>query len=82
MSYILLKFVSWCFDREGTPVLIPNTEVKLLRTDGTPQGEEQVGANLQILITKAHRYWCVFVCALTERVETVWETVSKGCRYF
>ena len=34
--FTILKIVSWCFDQEGTPVPIPNTEVKLFRTDGTP----------------------------------------------
>ena len=35
-NLIKSKSVSWCFGRRGTPVLIPNTEVKLSRTDGTP----------------------------------------------
>ena len=29
------SFLSWCFGGGGTPVLIPNTEVKPATTDGT-----------------------------------------------
>lgn len=30
-----LNILSWCYSEKGTPVLFPNTEVKLLCTDGT-----------------------------------------------
>ncbi len=37
---LALKAPSWCFGSGGTPVLIPNTEVKLTTTDGTSQEGE------------------------------------------
>jgi hypothetical protein len=32
----ILRVLCWYFDEEATPVLIPNTEVKLLSADGSP----------------------------------------------
>ena len=46
------KILSWCFGGRGTPVLIPNTEVKPPTAEGTAQAEDQVGANLKHLITE------------------------------
>ena len=47
---IELKVLSWCFSGGGTPVLIPNTEVKPSIAEGTAQVGDQVGANLKHLI--------------------------------
>ena len=49
-SNIELNFLSWCFSGGGTPVLIPNTEVKPSIAEGTAQVGDQVGANLKHLI--------------------------------
>ena len=46
------KIQSWCFGGRGTPVLIPNTEVKPPTAEGTAQAEDQVGANFKHLIFK------------------------------
>ena len=50
------SFVCWWFDAVGTPVLIPNTEVKHRSTDGTSNG--RVGScqhrKLDILISCPH----------------------------
>ena len=45
-----MKVLSWCFSGGGTPVLIPNTEVKPSIAEGTAQVGDQVGANLKHLI--------------------------------
>ena len=63
------KIQSWCFGGRGTPVLIPNTEVKPPTAEGTAQAEDQVGANFESFRTKnrpARTVFCVAALGLKQ----------------
>ena len=44
----MLNALSWWFGFGGTPVPIPNTEVKPISTDDTPCGESRLPPRLSI----------------------------------
>ncbi len=58
-----LSVVCWCFIEDGTPDLIPNSEVKIFRGDGTPFRGRVAQRQHRALKTKIPRlisgYFCV-----------------------